>query len=260
VTKIDFEKAFIGKTVDRNDMNNAYAFNDKIVTLKEVKVRAKRSKRPNAESGIFGKGSVNVIVPEEKDMGVIQHPLQLIQGRVAGVLVRSIGQDWSVLIQGMSSISAGTSPLIMIDDMPVDIESLNGIPAQAIERFTVWKGADAAVFGIRGGNGAIGFYTRKGANGLGLLDDGSITFPGYGYQFEREFYAPKYDVKREEDMRPDRRVTVFWQPYIQTDSSGRASVSFYNHDFETTVRGTLEGLSKTGSSGSVNFEYKIVRK
>jgi hypothetical protein len=259
-TKNEFEKALIGKTVDRNERDNAYAFNDKIVTLEEVKVRAKRSKRPNSESGIFGKGSVNVIVPEEKDMGVIQHPLQLIQGRVAGVLVRKSGQDWNVLIQGMSSVNAGANPLIMIDDMPVDIESLNGIPVQAIERFRVWKGADAAVFGVRGGNGAIGFYTRKGTNGQGLLEEGLITFPGNGFQFEREFYAPKYDVQEQEHVKPDKRVTLFWEPYIQTDSSGRASVSFYNHDFETTVRGTLEGLSTTGSSGSVNFEYKIIKR
>ncbi len=78
-----------------------------------------------------------------------------------------------------------------------------------------------------------------------------------GYQIEREFYSPAYDTERPEHIKPDKRTTLFWSPRIQTDSLGLASVSFYNHDMETTVTGVLEGISTTGKPGAGTFRFSI---
>lgn len=259
VTQNEFERAPIAKSVERKTVDKAYDSDEKTITLEEVEIRAKKEDTQNVGSKIFGKGSANGKVSNNPGLENQLHPLQLVQGRVSGVQVTSSGQDWNILIQGIGSINSGTNPLIMVDDMPVQIESLHTIPVQDIESFTVWKGADAAIFGARGANGAIGFYTKRGLETLNSSKENSITFAGTGFQIEREFYAPKYDVQKPEHIKPDKRVTLFWRPYIQTDSSGRASISFYNHDVETTVTGTLEGISTTGSSGSVNFEFKIIK-
>jgi hypothetical protein len=259
-TQNEFDNLLNVRSEDYQSIDKSYDFENKALALDEVEIRGKREDAQHTMSKTFGKGSANIKVSDNPALENQVHPLQLVQGRIAGVQVTGSGQSWSVRIQGTGSIRSGTNPLIMIDDVPVQIESLHTIPVQEIGNITVWKGADAAIFGARGANGAIGFYTKKGVRTLSPSRESSITFAGMGFQVEREFYAPQYDVQRPEHIKPDKRVTLFWAPYIRTDSSGKASVSFYNHDIETTVTGMLEGISGTGSSGAVRFEYKIVKK
>ncbi|MDP3473521.1 MAG: hypothetical protein Q8S14_16755, partial [Algoriphagus sp.] len=78
-----------------------------------------------------------------------------------------------------------------------------------------------------------------------------------GYQIEKEFYSPKYEAKEPPQPRPDQRVTLFWAPDVQTDSSGKASILFYNHDVETVIQGLIEGISNQGNPGTSRFSYKI---
>jgi hypothetical protein len=206
---------------------------------------------------IYGEGSVKVQVAGNIGLENQQHPLELVRGRVAGVQVSGNGLDWKVLIQGYGSINKGTDPLIMIDDIPIDIKSLITIPVQEIESYTVWKGPDTAVFGSRGANGAIGFYTKKSINGTSFSRQEAETPIVKGYQVQKEFYSPKYPASNLSNSKPDRRATLFWEPFIQTDSLGRASVSFYSHDIETEVFGQIEGLSTQGQIGVGRFSYII---
>lgn len=179
------------------------------------------------------------------------HPLQVLQSGVAGVIVSNRGQSWNISIRG------GAAPFVMIDDVPVSIESLNSLSVNDIERVEVWKGGDAAMFGARGGNGVIGFYTKKG--GGSAADAAVVAFDDRGYQIEREFYVPSYDSEKPEHIKPDKRATLFWAPLIKTDSSGRASVSFYNHDVEGSVTTVAEGISVTGKPGAATYKY-VIRK
>jgi hypothetical protein len=170
---------------------------------------------------------------------------------VAGLQITGGEPNFSVSIRG------GGTPFILIDDVPVSIESLSTLSVHDVERIEVWKGADAAIFGGRGGNGVIGFYTRRGAGSI--ASEGMLTLAAMGLQIEREFYSPDYDAEKPEHIKPDKRTTLYWAPLIRTDSAGRASVSFYNHDLETTVTGVAEGISSTGKSGATTFKYAITK-
>jgi uncharacterized protein YfaS (alpha-2-macroglobulin family) len=57
----------------------------------------------------------------------------------------------------------------------------------------------------------------------------------------REFPAPTYDPGYE-GPRTDFRETIFWKPSIQTDSQGKAQVSFFLSDAVTSFRATAEGV------------------
>ncbi len=254
-TKNEFEKKFFAKSAERIAIDSAYDFDEKTIVLKNIEIQESRLE-PQTRIRPFGQGSVNIRVADKPGMENLLHPLQLVQGRVAGVQVTGDLFSWKVLIQGPNSIKSGTSPLILVDDMPFDFESLGSIPVENIESFTVWKGADAAIFGARGANGAIGFYTKRGSN-LSAVEEDTFTFRKMGYHVEREFYSPNYSVKNPEHVKPDMRVTLFWSPNIQTDSLGNASVTFFNHDQETTVSGIIEGISLTGKAGFASIQYKI---
>ncbi len=62
----------------------------------------------------------------------------------------------------------------------------------------------------------------------------------------RAFYAPKYATSSTTQERSDFRPTIYWNPEVQTDKSGNASVEFYASDAITNFRATLEGISGAG--------------
>ncbi|WP_194775725.1 TonB-dependent receptor plug domain-containing protein [Pararhodonellum marinum] len=259
-TQTEMESTFVIKSEERKAIDKAYDPNEEMITLEEVEVRGKREDFQSSPSKIFGKGSVNMKVSGITSLENQLHPLQLVQGRVAGVQVRGSGIDWTVRIQGVSSINYNTEPLILIDDVTADIGELHSLPVMDIESFTVWKGPDAGIFGARGANGVIGFYTKRGTEQLNPSKGNPNEFNETGFQIEREFYSPKYDIQEPEHIKPDKRVTLFWAPYILTDSSGGATVSFYNHDVETSVISIIEGMSITGSPGASSMEYQIIKE
>jgi hypothetical protein len=133
---------------------------------------------------------------------------------------------------------------------------LNTIPVTSISSIDVFRGADAAAFGSQGANGVIVFYTRQG-NGIVTPPKGIFTFNFTGYHAPKEFYAPKYDVQKPEHVKPDSRATVYWQPMIKTNAEGKATVSFYNPDPETTVQIQVEGMTAYGLPGVQQASYQI---
>jgi hypothetical protein len=250
-------KSFLNESELRKNSNKPVDLEDSNYLLDGVEVKGKKIEPTYTGPKIYGDGSVKVQVAGNLGLENQQHPLELVRGRVSGVQVSGNGSDWKVLIQGYGSINKGTDPLIMIDDIPIDIKSLITIPVQEIESYTVWKGPDTAVFGSRGSNGAIGFYTKKSISGKSFTKQDTETLVIKGYQVQKEFYSPKYPVQNLINPKPDRRATLFWVPIIRTDSLGKASVSFYNHDIETEVYGEIQGLSNNGQVGFGGFSYII---
>lgn len=64
----------------------------------------------------------------------------------------------------------------------------------------------------------------------------------------RVFPVPNYQA-RYDGPRVDFRETVFWQPSVQTDNTGKATVKFYVSDAITSFRATAEGVSAGGLPG-----------
>jgi hypothetical protein len=252
----EYEKEFIKKTLQQRQIDAAFNFDPDAKILDAVEVKGQRESASREQTKIYGNGSVTMKVANDPVLENLVHPLQLLQGRVAGVQVTGSGGSWTVLIRGVNSIASGTTPLIMVNNTPVDIDYLSMLSVRDIESFDVWKGSDAAMFGSRGANGVIGFYTKRGEF-LYEPKEGVFPFSLPGLQSARVYYTPQYDVQKPEHVKPDRRITLFWAPNIRTDSTGKATVSFYNHDLETSVTGIIEGLSSKGTPGVSTIKYLI---
>ena len=70
---------------------------------------------------------------------------------------------------------------------------------------------------------------------------GAILFPFQGFYKAREFYQPDYENK--DIQTPDNRITIYWNPEVQTDSTGTAKVSFYNSDLKGKALIRVSGIS-----------------
>ncbi|HKZ65461.1 MAG TPA: SusC/RagA family TonB-linked outer membrane protein, partial [Chitinophagaceae bacterium] len=125
-------------------------------------------------------GSVKTLKSNEFNKGIINSPQQLLQGKVAGVNVTSAtgepGGALSITVRGPGSVRSGSTPLFVVDGLPLDNAStgggdpLNFINPEDIESFDVLKDASAtAIYGSRGANGVIIITTKKGKAGSSLL-------------------------------------------------------------------------------------------
>ena len=113
-------------------------------------------------------------------------------------------------------------------------------------------------FGFPGENGVIAISTKNGTiTSADIPDNNIIEFQGC-YK-SRKFYSPEYDHFQETDKsKPDLRSLIYWNPFLITDSDGKASVSFYNTDNIATIDIRTEGISYNGTPGLAGYEYNIV--
>ena len=188
----DYEKEFIRKTQEKKLID--LAFDEKAIVLNEVEIIGKKQEEVYQPNKIYGSGSTSVQVAGVTSLENLLHPLQLLQGRVAGVRVVGGGLNWTVSIRGIGSINAGTSPLILVNNIPVEIGYLSQLSVRDIESFDVWKGPETAVFGSRGANGVIAYYTKAGRFGFEPRQ-GIVQIKQTGFQAPRQFYTPQYDVQ-----------------------------------------------------------------
>ncbi|WP_417885490.1 SusC/RagA family TonB-linked outer membrane protein [Zunongwangia sp.] len=142
-------------------------------------------------------GAVSQLSTEDFKKGVNVSPDNLIQGKVAGVrVVQSSGEPGAgvdVSIRGIGSIRSGSTPLFVVDGIPLSNENvsaggpdfglgntaaknpLNFLNTSDIASITVLKDASAAaIYGARGSNGVVIITTKQGEKG-----DATITVDSY---------------------------------------------------------------------------------
>lgn len=94
---------------------------------------------------------------------------QKLQGKLAGVQIAQgtgkPGQGVSVRIRGQASISAGNSPLYVVDGFPI-VGGLSSINPNEIESISVLKDASStSLYGSRAANGVVLIQTKSGKVG-----------------------------------------------------------------------------------------------
>ena len=90
---------------------------------------------------------------------------------------------------------------------------------------------------------------------------GLATLYPLGYQKPAEFYSPKYDVPDSlQADKTDFRTTVYWNPKIQTDSTGHAKVSFYTTDMKHDMEYILEGITENGIPCRATGRIKVKKE
>ncbi|MBD8491278.1 TonB-dependent receptor [Echinicola sp. CAU 1574] len=141
--------------------------------------------------------SVANVGEEDFVQGGMRSPMELIQGKVAGLNInRTQGSNpngsTDIQLRGLTSIVGTTSPLIVIDGIPGG--SLDLLQQDDIESFDVLKdGSAAAIYGTRGNAGVILITTKKGKSGRSQFD--------YSTYFQREYVDKKPDFLTADEYR-----------------------------------------------------------
>ena len=131
--------------------------------------------------------SVANVTSEDFVQGGMRSPLELIQGKVAGLNInRPQGSNpnagTSIQLRGLTSLKGDLSPLIVVDGVPGG--RLDLLQQDDIESFDVLKdGSAAAIYGTRGNAGVILITTKKGTPGQSRFE--------YSTYAQREFVDKK---------------------------------------------------------------------
>ena len=116
--------------------------------------------------------SISSVKSENFVKGAVNDAGQLLQGKVAGLSISNQGGDPTVnsqiILRGINTINASSSPLILIDGIPGNLRT---VAPEDIESMDVLKdGAAAAIYGTRGTNGVILITTRKSNGRIQSVD------------------------------------------------------------------------------------------
>lgn len=142
-------------------------------TLDEVVVVGYGTVKKSNVVGSIAKVSSEVL--EDRPVARVE---QALQGQMAGVSVRNTsgapGSDISINVRGAASINGVSTPLYVVDGVPID--NLSGISPNDIESIDVLKdAASAAIYGSRGSNGVILVTTKRGKTGKPVISLNAYT-------------------------------------------------------------------------------------
>ncbi len=134
-------------------------------------------------------GAVSTVSGEDMVKRPVVDVTSMLEGLAPGVAVNTGSgepgnQNASILIRGVGTFSgAGTGPLVLIDDVPGNLNDVNPVD---IESVSILKDASsAAIYGSRAANGVILVTTKKGIAGkLKVEYDGNVGFDTYTKMFQ----------------------------------------------------------------------------
>ncbi len=208
-------------------------------------------------------GAVTAIGSDEFNRGNITSPQELLVGRTAGVQINSNsgapGEGSTIRIRGGSSLSANNDPLFIIDGVPVDIGTIDGmrnplnvLNPNDIETFTVLKDASAtAIYGNRASNGVIIITTKKGKLGrpLKLNYSGKLsmsTTPKFTDIYSADEFSKLVQEKVDEGYLPDTAMTLL----------GDANTNWQDEIYENSM-GMEHNISATGAYKNLPYRFSV---
>ena len=199
--------------------------------------------------------SIVSVKEEDFNQGNISNPVQLLQGKVAGLTVARAGGNpngnFSVRLRGLGTIGANTEPLIVIDGVPGG--DLNSIDPNDVASIDVLKdGSAAAIYGTRGASGVILITTKRGGDGNSSVSyNGFVGFEGVDRAVDvfdaaglRQFAADN----------PDLSFTDVSNGQISTDAFDAITRTGINHTHNLSLSGGSGGSSYRVSANYRNVE------
>ncbi|MGN0091141.1 MAG: SusC/RagA family TonB-linked outer membrane protein [Alloprevotella sp.] len=253
-------------------------------TLDEVVVTALGIKRQARSLGY----STTSVSGEDFAMARDLNVGNALSGKVAGVSVsgNSTGSGGSsrVIIRGAASLTGNNMPLYVIDGVPYDNtnqgsagtwggmdlgDGLSNINPDDIESMQVLKGAAAsALYGFRGGNGAILITTKSGKKGkpMSIEFNNNITFNKiYDYRDFQTVYGQGTDGKRPTTADAAKETeTSNWGELMQgqTATNWLGKEYAYNYidnwgNFYRTGIDETASVSISGASDKLQYRFGV---
>lgn len=171
------------------------------------------------------------------------------------------------LTRDYSTGNKSTPAAIYYNGMPVDASYLDNIDPKSVENVEVFLNDGlSSINKMTDTKGVIVITGKKMPKGEKITlaqlkemmpQNNIITFNPLGYGRVKEFYVPKFSVPKTNLAYSDLRTTIYWNPKIITDATGKASFDFFNADGKGLYRAVLEGIDADGNIARYVYHYKV---
>ena len=196
--------------------------------------------------------------------------LEGLKGKAAGVnIFNNTGQpggEMRVIIRGISTINASSSPLYIVDGVAMtDFQFLNPNDIESIE--VLKDASSAAIYGARGAKGVIMVTTKRGNAGKGVhvKYDGSVSVSSMarkmdvmnsaewmsafkqGLENANEFQGMNFDTDLSKIFTDSRYFDANGNPLYDTDWQDACSRVAVSHNHELSIQRSGDNGSSIGA-------------
>ncbi|MDF9830831.1 TonB-dependent receptor [Parabacteroides sp. PF5-6] len=189
-------------------------------------------------------GSIANVSEEDFNKGITRDASDLLQGKVAGLVITSgsgdVSRESQIRLRGTSTLQNDMGPLVVIDGIPGG--EMSSVAPNDIESISVLKDASsAAIYGSRGAGGVILITTKRGS--------GSRTQINYNGYVSADVMANK----------PKLMDASKWREYAKASGQDYAVYDQYGADtdwFDELTRTGISqnhGLSMSGGTSKSNY-------
>ena len=149
-------------------------------------------------------------------------------------------------IAGLSEDVGGGGIMFMLNEIEVSSDFIDNISPEDVALVKVYKGNAAFPWGAV--QGMIAVYTKKGVSVKAKPYEKVFSkMEIQGFEANREFF--NVDYKKMPDLNKntiDKRQTLYWDPKIKKDKSGKYNIHFYNNDIGNSYKLIIQGIDKDG--------------
>ena len=148
-------------------------------------------------------------------------------------------------IAGLSEDVRGGGIMFMLNEIEVSSDFIDNISPEDVALVKVYKGNAAFAWGAV--HGMIAVYTKKGVSRVKPYEKVFSKMEIQGFEANREFFNVDYNKQPDLNKNTiDKRQTLYWNPKIKKDKSGKYNIHFYNNDIGNSYKLIIQGIDKDG--------------
>lgn len=222
-----------------------YGSIDREIELPEV---VKEKKRQHKPTNLMGVPPFRAFYDDDPMLNNF-HSMEILLSTLGIPVYRDAEGELQVRARSGSVSTNYHGPTIYIDEFRCNVEELLMLQPSTIESIEWFDHVGAAHMTIYGWNvstsGLLLVRQKPGLHGRIFRPLSMATVQPQGWKPSIEFYSPQYTDPTAK-ARPDHRTTLYWNPKVETDDNGHATVRFYASDVSKRYLVTLEGVSNDG--------------
>ena len=260
-------KAYLENSKKQEDVLVKMGKLDRVQRLREVKISAKKLQTENYSP----QGAMVIPEGHADQTYIIDNPETCaslgicLQGRLHGVQFREFSNGLEKIPLYPHYLETNFSPPKWVPLQVIlngrrldaseaaDIFASNSIDATDVAKIEVVRQNAALKSYLNGGSLLITTYRSRKAK----YDPSIVNFLPRGFNKAREFYSPRYDRPGLNNLAPDFRSTVYWNPGLRTFDAGKATFDFFNADGAGNYKVIVEGINAAGELGRQVYRYKV---
>ena len=194
----------------------------------------------------------------------------VLMSRISSILKISVTSEGTPV----ASVRNSSRTLVTVDGLPLQLYEYEMIPymspgdirfidiyehAKNFSRVFAMTYPETSAYDIPTFGNIIAVYTKGGKGIYGATQATGIVKAAVPvFSAPREFYAPKYENDQSADSsKPDLSALVHWEPILRSDSTGKASATFYNADIAGEMLVVVEAISASGEIGYKELVYRV---